>query len=341
MRRPTLGDIAELAGVSIGSVSLTLNHRAGVAGATRARVLAAAEELGWRPDGAGPAGARVVGLVPARPGAALRAEPAFGRFLAGLEGELSARGVALLLQVAADHTAATSVLRSWWTGRRVDGVVLTDLRTGDGRVPALASLGIPAVLAGPPRPDSPLPTVWGDDDAAVAGAVGYLAGLGHRRVAHVAGPPGLEHTRVRTAAFRAEAERRRLERAAVLDGDGSFEAGKAATEELLAWAPDLRPTAIVYDDDVMALGGLAAAWRLGVCVPGQLSIVAGEDSPVCRTAVPPLTALSRDVEDYGAAAARMLLALVAGQTPGPARCAVPRLVVRGSTAEPFVPGAFR
>jgi DNA-binding LacI/PurR family transcriptional regulator len=336
MKRPTISDIAERAGVSTGSVSYALTGRGRVSDATRARILQVADEMGWRPSaaarGLAASRAQAVGLVLARPASTLGVEPFFMKFIAGLEGELSARRVALLLQLVEDHDAALEAVRTWWAEQRIDGLIVTDLWTEDARLPILEKLQVPAVLVGQPRPGTPLPAVWSDDAAAVTETFEYLVGLGHRRIARVAGHSVFEHTRVRTQAFQAEARRHQLTCAPVLETDYSFDAGAAATEQLLSAPPERRPTAIVFDNDVMALAGIATARKLDVAVPQELSIVAGDDSQLCEMVFPPLTALSRDIADYGAASARTLLALIEGGTPDPVQTATARLVVRGSTA---------
>jgi DNA-binding LacI/PurR family transcriptional regulator len=334
VKRPTISDVAQRAGVSIGAVSFALNNRPGVSEQTRQRITAIADELGWRPNAAarGVFGARAhaVGLVVARNAATLGVEPFFRKFVAGLEAELASARTDLLLQVVADHAKAIEATTTWWAQRRIDGMIMTELWSEDSRVAALEAAGIPAVLVGRPRADSSRPAVWSDDAAAVTEVVDYLVGLGHRRIARVAGPPILEHTRVRTAAFRAAVARRRLRSARVVDTDSSWEAGARATQQLLAGRTP--PTAIAFDNDVMATAGLGVARELGVAVPGQLSIVAGDDSPLCAMISPALTALSRDIQAYGASAARTLLRQLAGGSPGPYQAATAQLVPRESTA---------
>ncbi len=105
-----------------------------------------------------------------------------------------------------------------------------------------------------------------------------------------------------------------------------------ATRRLLSSAQ--RPTAVIYDNDVMAIAGLSVAQEMGLTVPGDLSIVAWDDSPLCRLVHPPLTALGRDIPAYGAHAARQLLAVVAGQPAGRVQDETPHLTPRGSTAPP-------
>jgi DNA-binding LacI/PurR family transcriptional regulator len=334
MKRPTIADIAERAGVSTGAVSYALNGQPGVSSATRQRILAIANEIGWRPNIAARAlsvsRAHAVGLVLARTARTLGVEPFFMQFIAGLEAELSARRTALLLQVVDDHAAAIEAVRAWWAERRIDGVIVTDVWHDDTRIPVLGQLGIPAVLVSRPRPGSSLPGVWSDDAAAVRSVVDYLVTLGHRRIARVAGLPALDHTQVRTKAFRAATERHRLPKADVVVTDYSWEDGARATRSLLAKRN--RPTAIVFDNDVMAVAALSVAREMNIAVPAQLSIVAGDDSQLCVLMNPSLTALSRDISAYGAHAAQTLLDAIEDRNPPSYQDATAHLVPRASTA---------
>ena len=94
------------------------------------------------------------------------------------------------------------------------------------------------------------------------------------------------------------------------------------------------PTAIIYDNDVMAVAGLAVAHEMGLSVPADVSLVAWDDSPLCQLVHPALTALSRDIPAYGAVAARQLLAVIAGEEAASVRGDSLHLVPRGSTAAP-------
>jgi len=320
--------------VSKGAVSYALNDRPGVSDETRARILAIADRLGFRASAAARAlagaPANVVGLALRRPASTLGVEPFFMELISGLEAELSTRSYALLLQMVddADASAEIDVYQQWWVEGRVDGVLLCDLRPDDPRVPAVERIGVPAVVIGPPSAGGRLATLWSDDAVSVAEAVDHLTGLGHRRIARVAGLPGLAHTATRTRAF----ADRGLTEAMTVFTDYTGESGARATRDLLTG--DARPTAIVYDNDVMAIAGLAAARELGLAVPADLSIVAWDDSPMCGLVHPPLTALTRDIFAYGAHAARLLLAVIAGEEPGPRLDEPARLIARGSTAPP-------
>ena len=333
-RRPTIADIAGLAGVSSGAVSYALNGRPGVSSETRKRILAVADEIGWRPNAAARAlsvsRAHAVGWVIARAVPTWGVEPFYMQLISGMEAELSAARTALVLQVVEDHDAAIEAIRQWWAERRIDGVILTDIWSKDARVQVLDELGIPAVLIGRPVPGSALPGVWSDESIAVAAVVDYLVALGHRRIARVSGLEELEHTQRRTEAFLAAVARHGLPTPHVLVTDYSRDQGAQATRSLLTRTD--RPTAITFDNDVMAVAAVGVAKEFGLSVPDDLSIVAGDDSELCVLISPSLTALSRDVVAYAGHAARVLLQAVDGSGPSSFQDASPQLVVRASTA---------
>ncbi len=331
-RRVTILDIAKRAGVSKGAVSYALNGRPGVSDETRERVLAIAAELGWYPNRAArslsAARADACGLVLARSAKALALEPFFMEFIAGVEAELSARSSALMIQVVPDVQEEIAVYRRWWGERRVDGVLMLDLRIEDPRVDELVRLGLPAVVVGGPLPDRALPAVWHDEGSAVAEVVRFLAKLGHDRIARVAGVSDFVHTAQRTEAF--EAVVRELGLAGeVLATDYTPESGARATRALLAARKP--PTAIVYDSDLLAVTGLGVAQQLGFAVPGDVSIVGWDDSLISQVVHPPLTAVTRDIAAYGSAATAQLLAAIEGDALEDVEAAPGRLTTRGST----------
>ncbi|MGW7437318.1 LacI family DNA-binding transcriptional regulator [Streptomyces sp. NPDC054849] len=361
-RRPTIKDIARQAGVSESAVSFALNDRPGVSQDTRARIRRVAEELGWQPNSAARAlsGERsgAVGLVLARPAHTLGVESFFLQLVSGIQEALSAARTALLFQVVEDIDAECAVYRRWWAERRVDGVLVVDPRTRDPRPALLEELALPAVTIGegaPPAGPSPLPagfpasplpagspasppssvsSVRADDAGAMAQVLDHLHGLGHRRIVHIAGLPGLAHTVRRMESLRTQAARRGLgpDHVRSVVTDYSDAEGAAATRRVLA--EPRPPTALVYDNDVMAVAGRAVAAELGIPVPGRLSIVAWDDSALCRVTHPRLTALVRDTAGFGRLAAEELLAILAGSPPGIRISEQPRLEPRESTAPP-------
>jgi DNA-binding LacI/PurR family transcriptional regulator len=169
--------------------------------------------------------------------------------------------------------------------------------------------------------------------------VDYLVSCGHRRIARVAGIPRFWHTKIRTHAF-LDAARAAGVRPVVLEADYTGESGAAAARELMHGR--LRPTAILYDNDLMAVSGLSAVQQLGIEVPAELSIVAWDDSPLCELVHPALTALTRDIVGYGGHAARALSQLSAGADVPDFAEATPVLTIRGSSGPaPQPAGAAR
>lgn len=337
MKRPTMLDIAHRAGVTKAAVSFALNGRPGVSEPTRRRILAIADELGWQPNSAAVAlsdgRAGVFGLVVDRPARILGLEPFFMQLISGIQAELSSTGTPLLFTVAENQQSELAIYRSWWARRQVDGVILVDLRADDARVPALEELGMPAVVLGDPEAAGSLPAAWSDDAAAVRTAVAHLASLGHRRIGRVTGPEPLLHTRIRSRAFVAAIAEHGLDGDS-LATDYSGEQGAVATRKLLVEglpSGSGRPTALLFDNDVMAVSGLTAARSLGLRVPDDVSLIAWDDSALCELVDPALTALSRDIAGYGAHAARLLRAAAGGASPGDLQDPSPRLTLRRST----------
>jgi len=332
VKRPTIADIASQAGVTKAAVSFALNGQPGVSAATRERILAIAREVGFQPSSAaralsdGRAGA--FGLVIDRPARTLGVEPFFVQLISGIQAVLSADRTPLLFTMAEDPAAEIALYRSWWAEGRVDGVFLVDLQLRDRRVPLLRDLRMPTVVFGSPRGSGTLPAVWQDDDAAMAKIVAYLAGLGHRRLARVGGYSRYWHSKLRADALRKSAAVAGVAAESV-ECDYSSELGADATRRLLLGAAP--PTAILYDNDLMALSGLAVAQQLGIEVPAELSIIAWDDSALCELVHPAITALCRDIAAIGAQGARLLSRLAAGEPVTNVAEPVPDLSERGST----------
>lgn len=331
--RPTITDVARVAGVSKGAVSFAFNNRPGLAPETRDRILATAQTMGWTPSWRARAlsvsRASAVGLVIARPPDTLRADPFFPSFIAGVESVLAANGYALLLQIVPDEDGGRASYRRLAEEGRVDGVLLTDLHVDDARPTLLAEVGLPAVVVGPDLGQSFWPAVGVDDGPGIAAVVEHLVSLGHTRIAHVGGPDLMVHGRSRRKAWASALESASLAPGPFVEADFSAEAGAAATRQLLNLAEP--PTAVVYANDLMAIAGLAVAVSRGVAVPEQLSIAGYDDTELAAHLQPPLTTVTSDVIGWGRAAATRLLDLIEQREPVEPSLCPPRLVVRGST----------
>jgi LacI family repressor for deo operon, udp, cdd, tsx, nupC, and nupG len=335
MGRPTINDVATAAGVSKGAVSFALNGRPGLSPQTRARILEAAESLGWSPSPRAQAlsvsKALAVGLVIARPPEILRADAFFPSFIAGLETVLSTRGHALLLQVVERDDLAA--YRRLVQEGRVDGVFGTDLEVDDERPALLEELALPAVMIGPHLGKQPraLQSALGVDDApGIRAAVRHLVDLGHTRIAHVSGPTQMVHGRSRREAWGQALREAGLRQGVCVEADFSAESGARAMGTLLDLAEP--PTAVVFANDLMATAGLSLALSRGVSVPRELSVTGFDDLEISAHLQPALTSVHTDVVAWGRAAATRLLQLIDAAELTPADLPEARLVVRSSTA---------
>jgi DNA-binding LacI/PurR family transcriptional regulator len=333
--RVTIKEIARRCGVSQGAVSYALNNQPGVSAATRARVLKVAAELEWVPNRAArqlsAARSETFGLVLARSAQTLIEEPYFMGFVGGVQSVLSDKSYALALQVVADLDEEQATYRKWAAERRVDGVIVVDLRVDDPRIPLLRKLGLPAVLVGDPALADGMPCIWTDGTAAMNAALDHVASLGHRSAARVAGPPEYGDVWIRDRAFDVAVRRLDLE-GQVRHTDFSAVEGAAATRELLTVGP--RPTAIIYDNDLMAVAGLAVVQGLGLRTPGDVTLVAWDDSTLCRITHPALTAMSHNIVGYGAEVTHRLLDLLSGARPQAHLYSTPLLIIRDSSGPP-------
>lgn len=347
--RVTIADIAQRAGVTSAAVSLAVNGRPGVSDATRTRIMDIARELNWEPSHAARAlaGAPVltVGMVLARPADVLGAEAFFGAFVAGLQEVLSAQDYSLQMKIVDSPEAEIETYRRWFGQRRVDGVVVVDLRVDDPRIPALEELAQPALVVGGPGHHGRLPSVFVDDAHATRLIVEHLGEQGHQRIARVAGTAEFLHTAQRDQTFGALCDKLGVEGVLQEAGFGADGAARATAELLAGQAP---PTAIIFDSDEMSLAGAHVVLESGAAIPDDVAVASFEDSPVARSHRPPITAIGRSAVEYGRVAARRMLEIIEGwgsakegeATAGESRAIEPELLVRGSTdpgAEPVGP----
>jgi DNA-binding LacI/PurR family transcriptional regulator len=202
-------------------------------------------------------------------------------------------------------------------GGRVDGFLLTDIELGDPRFALLQAEGIPAVLAGRPMEPCPFPWVETRHAEGIDAAVAHLCELGHARIGFLGGAPAHEHVQARLERWRA---------AAGADAGPAVLGG--AAEEMLRAAP----SAVVCTSDRLALALVQAAREQGREVPGDLSVVGFDDSPLAALAAPALTSVRVDYAEFGAAAADALLAAIGGGPAPDYSASAPALVRRASTA---------
>jgi DNA-binding LacI/PurR family transcriptional regulator len=342
-RRVRLRDVAERAGVSVGSASQAFGRPELVSEQVRERVLAAAAALGYAgPDPTarrlrtGRAGA--IGLIFAERLGYQFTDPAAPAFLRGIAQGIQRAPIGLLLIPDSRYRdeAARTVREA-----AVDGFIVYSAPQNDPRVEAALARRLPAVTVDQPR-DAATPFVGIDDRAAARSAAEHVRGLGHERVGVLSfiraldreGELVLDMSVERLKGYEeglGEAWDESLVRTC---RPNAPEPARAAALELLRQASP--PTALLAMSDVLAIGALQAAAELGVSVPAELSLVGFDDSPAAALATPPLTTVAQPHEEKGRLAAEWLLDAVERETerPGGApRAILPtKLVVRQSTA---------
>lgn len=335
--KATLRDVAQLAGVHPATVSRALNPetRRLVRDATARRVEEAARHLDYRPD-------HLARSLKTRRSSSIGVlvpditNPLFPPILRGIEDRLARRGYVSLVGNTDNDAERERLVLEGMRARYVDGLIVATARRSHPLLVETARSGLAIVLVNRVVDDHRLSSVSVDDRAAIKMAVAHLAGLGHRRVAHLAGPQHLSTGFGRLQGFLAGLDALGLEAGAELVAYAaafSEAEGYRCACQLLAVRP--RPTAIVAGNDMLALGALRALADAGLACPGDVSLVGFNDMPLIDRISPPLTTVRVPHYEIGAEAAELLLEQVGGEDR-PARMVLlpPELIVRASTAPP-------
>ncbi|GAA3630502.1 LacI family DNA-binding transcriptional regulator [Microlunatus ginsengisoli] len=269
-----------------------------------------------------------VGLVINRPPRLLGLEPFLIELMEGIEEVFSPLDRSVLFNIATSHEQEIAIWRRWTEQGAVDALVMLDIYPDDDRLPVLADLGVPAVVLGGPRGVLPFSNVYVDSAAGAAQAVDALADLGHRRIAYVSGPRRLLHSQTRSEAFLAQCAARDC-RGVLVEGDYYETSGHDATLDLLSL--DDAPTAIFYDNVVMAVAGLGVLGDRGLSVPADVSLMVWDDTALSRLTPPGLTVVAVDVHSLGVAVADAVLAVLGGAPVTTYDAPSPKVRLRGST----------
>jgi LacI family transcriptional regulator len=331
----TLRDVAGRAGVHPATASRALNPetRILVSEETTSRVLAAADELGYRPNPVARSlrtrRSHTVGvLIPDLN------NPLFPPIVRGLDDRLAAAGYVALIGNTDGDDERERVVFEQMRARHVDGFVLA---TAHLRSPLLAEATraeLPVVLMNRLAEDYSFPSVSVDNERGIRMAVTHLAALGHRRIAHIAGPQEVSTGLSRYRGFMSamEAHGLRADPDLIITAKAfSIEEGLRCTRALLERRSGC--TAVAAGNDMLAVGCFAALEEAGLNCPADLSVVGFNDMPFIDRLRPPLTTIRFPHYQLGTEAAQLLLERIGGQG-GPVRVIylAPELVVRGSTA---------
>jgi LacI family transcriptional regulator len=336
--KPTINDIARLAGVSKKTVSRVINRSPLLNEKTRERVEAVIQETGYVPNPQARALALgrnfLIGLIYDNPNAQmiLNVQQGILEALRDTDCELVVRPV--------DRGSATMLddIRSFLERQRLFGVVILPPVSENDLIAKLCDeVGCRYVRMGSAMLDNASHMVASNDRDAVTEAVRYLIAQGHKRIGLVTGPHGFRSARERREGFEfalAEAGIK-LPRSLIAEGHYTFESGITAADSLLALSP--RPTAIFACNDEMAAGVLFAARERGMGVPEDVSIIGFDDTPIAGRVWPPLTTVRWPIVAMGRSAALKLINGIFSHSDDEAdepSTFVSTLIRRGSVAPP-------
>lgn len=339
----TIEDVARAAGVSRQTVSRVINRRPGVKPDVRARVQAAIEQLRYVPNlsarrmGGGPSylilavNDRGRTIENWRAG---RGNDWVDQMLYGGMTACEAHGYHMMFElIDTSPTLARQGLASAIAALRPDGVILTPPHSENPQlIELLAERGIACATIGA-RSQPGCVNVAMDEEGAAREATQHLLGLGHRRVAFLAGSSDYGNSALRRRGFESALAQAGPGHAGMtVPGDFQFDRAARAIRELLD-KPD-RPTAILSENDEMSFAVLHVANRLGLAVPGKLSLISFEDTPGVRFSVPPLTAIRQPTAAMIGRACEKLIAIRGGEDARGVFILPYELVVRATTAPP-------
>lgn len=335
-RPPTIRDVAELAGVSKSLVSLVLRGSEQVRPEKRRAVLAAIESLGYRPNAAARSlserRSRIIGVLLND-----MRNPWFVELLDGLNSVLHDHGLHMLLADGRLNSRVGEDLTRTFTDLQADGVIAVGTQPDAAALRAAAER-VPTVVAGTREPVLPhVDIVANDDDRGARLATEHLIGLGHSRIAHIAGQGAVAG--LRRHSFETTMRAHGLAGSALIQqGDLTEEGGYRAAVRLLSVPGPQRPTAIFAFNDVACIGALSAAEEMGLRVPENLSLIGYDNTYLSQLRHLWLTTVDNASREVGRHAAQCLLARMAA--PGRSAAlvlATPTLAVRGTTAPPGSP----
>ncbi len=337
-KRATIKAVADEAGVSVSTVSNVMSGRHHqMKPETRDRVLAAISSLNYRPNQVARSlvmnRTATIGLIVGELTNSL-----YPPVTIGAEAACRESGYSLIL-AGAETVEAERQSVELMRAKQVDALIVFSVSYHEAASDHLQQTereGTPVIALNRHLPhDSPLSAVWFDHRDGAYRATQHLISLGHRRIAHIAGPPNRMTGIERQAGYEIALREARLSIDADLVGIGdySFESGERCMTAL--W--ERRPTAVFVGGDVMALGALRALVRLKARVPEDISLVAFGNPDAVRYANPPLTTIDLPVAAAGRAAVELALARIRDRTTKEVRTLQTSLLIRETTAPPAAP----
>jgi len=339
----TMAEVAAHVGVSTATVSRILSGALRARPATRERVFAAVEELGYRPSGVARSlklrRTRTIGLIITDV-----ENPFFAEIVRAVEDAAMGLAYAVVLCNGADDPEREAAYLEILAERRVDGIIVATGGVGERHARWLATAPLPVVMMNSEIAMPGVPTILSDNRAGGRLAVDHLLGLGHRAIAHISAPRVHGAARPRLAGIRDGLVAAGLAARALVtvNGDGHVAGGGRAMQRLLTRAPDL--TAVICYNDLTAIGALRALRAAGRRVPDDVSVVGFDGLSLAAYIDPPLTTIAQSTTAMSRWAVRRLIERIDEHAAASTGTAAPtgadvteivrrpvRLVVRGST----------
>lgn len=332
-RRPTIEDVARVAGVSRSTVSRVLNGGRHVRPEVISSVNRAVGALGYTVNQAarnlavGRTGS--VAFVISEESEHLFGDPNFGVLVRTFSRELRRRGQHLLVTTAQDYGEET-FLADYLTAGHVDGALFALPREGETLLNRIARSGLPVVVQGQPLGfEQELSWVAADEEAAAFEAVGYLFGQGRSRIGTITGPLNTSSGRRRLEGYQ-RAVGTSSPRSLVAIGDWSPVSARLGAEQLIERHPRL--DGLFVASDLMAVDAMAVLKGSGRRIPEDVAVVGFDDSTVAVRADPPLTTVHQSFEQSAAESVRILNELIAEPGSGPQHVLMPTKLVRRNSA---------
>jgi len=326
--RPTIKDVALRAGVTFQTVSRALNGTGEISESTRRRVRRAAEELNYRPSllarSLRQQRTATIGLIVWSFDVAV-----LPLIVKGVHDAARASDYDLLFANVEDLREERRYLNLLYS-KHVDGIIVISKSLLDVDNDHIRGLdGLPCVLVNRGVPEPTVDSIHWDNEAGAYRATSYVIALGHRRIAYVSGSEDRRASHEELTGYRRAMQQAGLDNHVQPGASESELAGRHAAEALLALQP--RPTAIIADDDTIAIGVLAAARQFGLVVPDDLAVVGQDDTILAAHSAPPLTSVTLPTGETGTESVRLLLEQINGSRTEPVHLVLPRdLLVRES-----------
>ncbi|WP_164660938.1 LacI family DNA-binding transcriptional regulator [Tropicibacter sp. Alg240-R139] len=329
---PTLNDVAKEAGVSTATVSRCLNSPARVVEETRKRVLSAVDKLGYTPNMAARTMAAnrsysIGAIIPTMDNAI------FARGLQAFQDHLREKGYSLLVASSAYHPDVEKDQIRTLVARGVDGLLLIGHAREDEIYDYLEQHQVPALVAWSYLPEARQPSVGFNNRGAMCDLARSVLAAGHRRIGLISGvTQGNDRALSRVDGARDALAEAGMEPQAltVIETPYGIDNGAQAFAELMRREP--RPTAVMCGNDVLAVGALREATRVGISVPGEISITGFDDIELADIITPSLTTVHVPHREMGQKAASELIDMVEGRSAGRSTCIRTHIVSRASLA---------